>query len=87
MMNFANPHAILIKEETLDEIQRTTYMSTEALKELIHDSRLQDMRFYVVGYRDFNSGWPKVDVLTEVEFACEYRLKTVNQFWNHFTKI
>lgn len=87
MMNFANPHAILIKEETLDEIQQTTYMSTEALKELIQDSRLQDMRFYVVGYRDFISGLPRADVLTEVEFACEYRLKTVNQFWNHFTKI
>lgn len=88
MMDFINPHAILIKPENFEEILSTIYMQdTNDLTEIYVESVEDDMRRYIVGWRDSVNGWPCWKQVTEVELACEYRLKTVNQFWKHFTRI
>lgn len=93
MMDFMTPHAILIKPDTYDEIIETLYMDPQNLRELyaesIHANNLLGlgMRTYIVAWRDSVTGLPRWESMSEVELACEYRLKTVNQFWQHFTKI
>ena len=89
MMDFTNPHAILIKPENFEEIMLTVYVSggTAKLMEQYVTSVNEDMRAYVVAWRNSVTGLPVWMAYTEVELACEYRLKTVNQFWDHFTKL
>lgn len=93
MMDCINPHAILVKPETYDEIIDTTYMDPQNLRELYAESIPTNnldglgMRTYIVAWRDSVTGLPRWVSMSEVELACEYRLKTVNQFWHHFTKI
>ncbi len=87
MMDFIVPHAILITTQNYPEILQTVPVQPEALKSLYADSCLEDMRYYIVGWRDSVTGLPTWRVYSEVELACEYRLKDVKVFKNSFHKI
>lgn len=86
-MDFIFPQAILVREPNYDEILSTVPITEGSLRSIYRDSYAEGMRYYIVGWRDSVTGRPTFKTYSEVELASEYRLKTVNQFWSHFTKI
>lgn len=86
-MDFMFPHAILATPDNAAEILTTVPLSHDNLFSIIDDGRAESMRYYIVGWIDSVTGIPTFQTYSEVELACEYRLKTVNQFWSHFTKL
>ena len=87
MMDFFNPHAILVDRSNFTEILHTVPIQLEALTDIHLDSVKEGMRYYIVGWRDSVTGLPTWQAYTEVELACEYRLKDVSIFRNAFRKI
>ena len=93
-MDFMNPHAILVAPNNFEEILSTIDITPTNLRELYAESIPQNihsdglgMRLYIVGWRNSVTGLPMWQTMTEVELACDYRLKTVNQFWHTFAPI
>ncbi len=87
MMAFFNPHAILVDRSNFTEIIQTVPIQLEALTDIHLDSCMEGMRYYIVGWRDSVTGLPTWQAYTEVELACEYRLKDVRPFRKSFRKI
>lgn len=87
MMDFIFPCAILVDSSNFTEILHTVPIQTEALTDIYLDSIKENMRYYIVGWRDSVTGLPTWQAYTEVELACEYRLKDVSIFKNTFRKI
>lgn len=87
MMDFINPHAILVRQENVAEILSTVAINHRDLFELIDESRAENARYYIVAWRDSVTGAGQFKTYTEPELACEYRLGAVSQFWGRFTKI
>lgn len=87
MMDFIFPCAILVDRSNFTEILHTVPIQLEALTDIHLDSIKEDMRYYIVGWRDSVTGLPTWQAYTEVELACEYRLKDVSIFKNTFRKI
>ena len=87
MMDFVNPHAILVDRSNFTEILQTVPIQAEALTDIHLDSTMEGMRYYIVGWRDSVTGTPTWQAYTEVELACEYRLKDVSIFRKAFHKI
>ena len=86
-MDFILPHAILVDRSNFTEILHTVPIQAEALTDIHLDSCMEGMRYYIVGWRDSVTGLPTWQAYTEVELACEYRLKDVSIFKNTFRKI
>ena len=86
-MDFIFPCAILVDRSNFTEILHTVPIQLEALTDIHLDSIKEDMRYYIVGWRDSVTGLPTWQAYTEVELACEYRLKDVRPFRKSFRKI
>lgn len=88
MMDFINPHAILLSKENLRDIHLTTGAQYESLNELLDESAEIAMPFYIVAQRDWKTGLPKWECMTQVEFAIEYRIGVIDPRINtNFTKM
>ena len=87
MMDFIFPCAILVDSSNFTEILHTVPIQLEALTDIHLDSIKEDMRYYIVGWRDSVTGLPTWQAYTEVELACDYRLKDVSPFRKSFRKI
>ena len=87
MMDFIFPCAILVDRSNFTEILHTVPIQLEALTDIHLDLCMEGMRYYIVGWRDSVTGLPTWQAYTEVELACEYRLKDVSIFKNTFRKI
>lgn len=87
-MDFINPHAILLSKENFYDIQSTTGAQFESLVTLLQESAEMQMPFYIVGWRDKDTGRPTWCCWTQEQFATEYRLEKIDPRFNHrFSKI
>ena len=88
MMDFINPHAILLSKENLCDIHHTVGAQYEALTELLEESADMAMPVYIIGKRNSITGLPEWECMTQVEFCIEYRLGKIDPRVNtNFTKM
>lgn len=82
MMNFINPHAILLCKENAGAINRTTGLNFDVIKDLLEDISSETVPHFVVGWRDINSGLPMCDVLALAELKEKYQLDELPPYIN-----
>lgn len=83
MMDFIKPHAILLSKENFYDIQTTTGAQFESLVTLLQESAQKQMPYYIVGWRDEITGYPKWCCWNQVQFIDRYQLETINDRFDH----
>ena len=87
MMDFILPHAILVDRSNFTEILQTVPIQAEALTDIHLDSCMEDMRYYIVGWRSLLDGLPAWACFSEEELIAQYEVKDVSLLNNSFRKI
>jgi len=83
MMNFINPHAILLCKENAGAINRTTGMSFDVISDVLKDiSQEGNIPHYVVGWRNERTGLPTCEILTEAALKEKYQLEIIPPYIN-----
>ena len=75
MMNFINPHAILLSKDNSWEIHVIVGLELDFIDELITDYKEESGTHYLVGWREPKFGLPTYDILTDAEILEKYQLE------------
>lgn len=88
MMNFMNPHTILLSRANLRDIHYTTGAQYEALNDLLAEAANEATLFYIVAKRSSTTGLPEWRCMTQAELKEEFDLEEISsRIDTNFTKM